>query len=137
MTQRVYRPEDKHPDEWRQDLSPDASAGINYGGVGPHPEKNNPRTAYDVKEAHQHLREFTDDQLKQLPILPVGARLEQDAVYLDLNNPAHQEVRAMGYMEAGPDNLYVPKSEVDYQLWNKLRGVTDPVRTGEGGVKRS
>ena len=34
-------------------------------------------------------------------------------------------------MEAGPDNLYVPKTEVHYQLWNRLIGVTDPARTGQ------
>jgi hypothetical protein len=33
-------------------------------------------------------------------------------------------------MEAGPDDVIVPKSEVDYQLWKLLRGVTDPARTG-------
>jgi len=26
----------------------------------------------------------------------------------------------MGSMEAGSDNWYVPKTEVDYQLWNRL-----------------
>jgi len=28
------------------------------------------------------------------------------------------------------DDWIVPKSEVDYQLWNKLVGVTNPARTG-------
>jgi hypothetical protein len=34
-------------------------------------------------------------------------------------------------MEVGPDNWYVPKSEVDYQLWNRLIGVTSPERLGD------
>jgi len=132
MTQKVYDPTDKHPPEYQKDLNPDAAAGINYGGVGPHPEKEEGahRTAYDVKEAHRRLRDFTDDQLKQIPIMPAGSRLEQDATYLDLADPEPREFKATSGMEARPDHLLVPKSEVDYQLWNRLRGVTDPARTG-------
>jgi hypothetical protein len=130
MTQRVYDPSDKHPDKYQQDLSPNAAAGINYGGVGPHPERDNPRTAFDVKEAHRLLGEFTDDQLKQMPIMPVGSRLEQDATYIDLADPQREEFKATSGMEAQPGSLLVPKSEVDYQLWNRLRGVTDPARIG-------
>jgi hypothetical protein len=33
-------------------------------------------------------------------------------------------------MEAGAGKLIVPKSEVDYQLRNRLRGATGPARTG-------
>jgi len=79
MTQKVYDPSDKHPPKYQQDMNPDAAAGINYGGVGPHPEKDNPRMAYDVKEAHRLLHDITDDQLKRIPIMPAGSRLEQDA----------------------------------------------------------
>src|SRR4051812_30034411 len=96
MTSRIYHPEDKHPPEYQADLGPDASKGINYGSVGPHPERDNPRTAYDVKEAHRLLSGFTDDLLKQIPVLPPGTRLEQDAVYLDLRDPARAEVHALG-----------------------------------------
>jgi len=130
MTQKVYDPSDKHPPEYQKDLNPNAAAGINYGLVGPHPEKGNPRTAYDAKEAHRLLVDFTDDQLKQIPVLPAGSRLEQDATYIDLADPDRKEFKATSDMEAGPDSLLVPKSEVDYQLWNRLRGVTDPSRTG-------
>jgi len=55
MTQKVYDSRDKHPPESQQDLNPDAAAGINCGLVGPHPEKENARTAYDVKEVHRLL----------------------------------------------------------------------------------
>ena len=50
---------------------------------------------------------------------------------LDLADPNRAEFKALGNMEAGPDNCYVPKTEVHYQLWNRLIGVTDPARTGE------
>lgn len=130
MTEKVYDPREKHPPEVLKDLNPNAAAGINYGRVGPHPEKDNPRTAHDVKAAYPRLQEFTDDQLMQIPILPEGSRLEQDATYIDLADPARHEFKALGNMEVESGRLIVPKSEVDYQLWNRLRGVTDPARTG-------
>jgi len=130
MTEKVYDPGDKHPPEYQQDMNPDAAAGINWGRVGPHPEKDDPRTAYDVKEAHRRLADFTDDQLKQIPIMPAGSRLEQDATYIDLAAAVREEFKATSGMSVGPDSLIVPKREVDYQLWNRLRGVTDPARTG-------
>lgn len=37
----------------------------------------------------------------------------------------------MGGMEATDNNWYVPKSEVSYQLWNRLIGVQNPERLGE------
>src|SRR5437764_11474482 len=101
MTQRIYHPEDKHPDRYQADMNPDASKGLNYGLVGLHPEKNNPRTAFDVKEAHRRLRDYTDDLLKQIPILPAGSRLEQEAAYLDLADPARGEFHATSGMEVG------------------------------------
>jgi hypothetical protein len=136
MTGKIYHPEDKHPDEWQQDLNPDASKGQNYGLVDPHPEKNKGEhcTAFDVKEVHRQLRGFTDDVLKRIPILPSGSRLQQGAVYIDLADPGRKEIKATGDMEAGPGHWYVPKAEVDYQLWNRLIGVTDPARTGTGHV---
>jgi len=130
MTEKVYDPSDKHPPKYQQDLNPDAAAGINYASVGPHPERDNPRTAYDVKEAHRLLHDFSDDQLRQIPIMPAGSRLEQDATYLDLADPGRKEFKATSGMAVESGGLVVPKSEVDYQLWNRLRGVTDPARTG-------
>ena len=93
-----------------------------------HPERNNPPTAYDVKEAHRRLQGFTDDELTQLPILPPGSRLEQGATYVDLRDPERKEFKATGNMEAGRDNWYVPKANVDYGLWNRLTGATPPQR---------
>ena len=130
MTQKVYDPSGKHPPEYQRDLNPNAAAGINYGFVGPHPERHNPRTAFDVKEVHRLLRDFTDDQLRQIPVLPFGSRLEQDATYIDLADPQRKKFKATSGMSVAPNRFVVPKREVDYQLWNRLRGITDPVRTG-------
>ncbi|MGE3270397.1 MAG: hypothetical protein AB7P40_16715 [Chloroflexota bacterium] len=120
-------PGDQHPEPYRKDLNPDPVAGINHGvhrsgELGP--------SAYDLKDVHQTWSELSDADLKKLPVLEPGTRLEQGAVYFDLNDPARGEIKAMGNMEAGPDNRYVAKSAVDYQLWNVLIGVENPERLG-------
>jgi len=121
-----------HPDEYSGDLNPDFGAGMNVDHLGPHPEKaSGVATAYDVKGAHRRLQGLTDDELKQIPILPAGTRLEQGATYIDLREKEPQEITARGDMEAQAANWYVPKSEVDYQLWNRLIGVDNPERLGE------
>lgn len=121
----------KHPEEYRQDLNPNAMAGQNIGRDETQPEKN-ARTAYDLKPAHRRLADFTDDFLKQITVLHEGSRLQQGATYIDLNDLDRGEFTATGDMQAGPDTWYVPKTEVHYQIWNRLIGVTDPERTGLG-----
>jgi hypothetical protein len=130
MTSRIYRPEDKHPEPYQQDLNPDASKGINWGLAGPHPEKDHPRTAKDIKELHNRLSEFGDDELDRILVLPAGSRLEANATYINFREADPHEFTAEGKEELGEHDLVVPKKEVDYQLWNRLIGVTDPARTG-------
>ena len=91
------------------------------------------RTAFDVKGAHRRLRELSDDQLRQIPILPQGSPLEQGATYIDLRDLDRGEFTATGPVKAGRDHWYVPKSEVGYQLWNRLIGVDNPERLGTAG----
>jgi hypothetical protein len=129
MPDKNWRPGEQHPEEYRPDLNPDAMAGQNIGVAGPHPELD-ARTAYELKELHRRLVGFSDDELKQIPILPRGSRLEQGATYVDLRESDRREFTATGDMEAGPGNWYVPKNQVDYQLWNRLIGVGDPERLG-------
>jgi hypothetical protein len=64
--------------------------------------------------------------------LPEGSRLEQGATYVDLADPARREFTATGAIHARPGAYYVPKHEVDYVLWNRLIGVTNPERLDEG-----
>jgi hypothetical protein len=111
--------EQKHPDEWRQDLSPDRMAGQNIGGVAEEHEKRT-RTAYDVKPVHRALADFSDDELKQIPILDAGTRLRQGATYLDLSYAG--EFTAEGDTKVRPDQNVVPKDGVHYETWNKLTG---------------
>jgi hypothetical protein len=129
MPDKNWRPGEQHPEPWRKDLNPNAMAGQNVGLAGPHPETD-ASTAYDVKAAHRWLHDLTDDELKQIPILPRGSRLEQGATYIDLRDPEPREFMATGDIQAGPGNWYVPKSAVDYQLWNRLIGVEHPERLG-------
>jgi hypothetical protein len=123
----AFRPGEQHPDQWRRDLNPDAMAGQNVGTSNPHPEQT-ARTAYDLKDAHRMLEGITDVGLKAIPVLWPGARLEQGGTYIDLRDPHRREFTATGDMEAGPDHWYVPKSGVDYQLWNRLIGIDNPER---------
>jgi hypothetical protein len=106
---------EQHPDEYQADLNPDYKAGENYG-----PPRYETRTAYEIKDLHELLHPLRDDELKRIPVLAAGSRLEQGATYLDLRFPQRGEFKAMGYMEAGPDDWYVPKSDVDDELWDRL-----------------
>lgn len=119
--------ERKHPDEWAGDLEPNHMAGQNIGEAAGEREQGLP-TAYDVKEVHRSLRGFSDDDLKSIPVLPEGTRLQQGATYLDLSDSRREEFTATGEMQAGSGKQYVPKDEVPYPLWNRLRGIEDPER---------
>jgi hypothetical protein len=86
------------------------------------PEKEPARTAFDVREAHRQLVDWSDDDLRQVPLLPAGARLEQGATYVDLRDPARREFAATGEMQVPSDGLYVPRTEVDDRTWHRLLG---------------
>ncbi len=113
---KTQGPEHQHPEPDQHDLNPEAAAGENVGNVGRHPEKDNPRTAYDVKEAHRQLVDWTDDELKQIPLMPAGARLEQGATYVDLREPGAASSRpparcrspSMGFTSRSPRSISAP-----------------------------
>lgn len=118
----------QNPGPSHDNLNRDATVGQNLNLTGPLAEKTNPRTAYDVKEAHRQLVDWNDDELRQIPLLPAGARLEQGATYVDLRDPARREFTATGEMQVPIDGLYVPRSEVDFRTWNRLLGNRTPER---------
>lgn len=120
----------KHPEQYRKDLNPDAMAGQNIGLPDTDPSKLG-RSAYDLKAVHNLLSNFSDDDLKRIRVLPEGARLAQGATYIDLNNLDLGEFTATGDIVAGRDQWYVAKQDLDYNLWNLLRGIDTPERTGE------
>jgi hypothetical protein len=109
----------KHPDQWQRDLNPQHMEGQNYRAsrAGQGPEA---RTAADVKALSAKLAAFNQDELAQIPIVPVGTKLKQGAVYLDLREPAPAPFTASAGMAARETNYYTPKAEVPYEHWNRL-----------------
>ena len=130
--ENTKEPWELHPDEYEVDLNPRGGAGLNVDLKGPQPMlSDNVRTAYDIKSLHRRLDEYTDDQLKSIPILPEGSPLEQGATYINLRDVEPKEFTARAGMIAEPGQWIVPKNEVDYLLWNRLIGVKNPERLGE------
>ena len=83
-------------------------------------------TAYDMKDVHRALRDFDDGDLKQIPILPIGSRLQQGATYVDLAADRPEEFKTTGGLTAEPGHYYVPKDKTPYELWNRLIGEEKP-----------
>lgn len=121
----LHQRERKHPDEWQGDLNPNHMAGQNISDASIDQEQGL-QSAYDVKQVHRSLSHLPDDDLKRVPILPQGARLQQGATYIDLRTDSHEEFTAMGDMVAESGHWYVPKDQVPYPLWNRLIGEEKP-----------
>jgi hypothetical protein len=129
--ERPPQAEVKHPPESERDLNPEHMAGQNVGWPSDVDYQGMP-TAYDWKDVHRALNDaFADDELRQIPVLPEGERLQQGATYVDLRDPARREFTARGDMSADPAHRYVAKDAVPYSLWNRLVGVDDPERLAE------
>jgi len=105
-------------DSFDRDLHGDNRAG-QHGGSS----EIRAYTAYDVKELHAQMPDFTNEELKRIPVLAHGERLEQGGIYLDLSDKAKGSFTAQGSMEAQDPHRYVPKAALDFELWNKLTGV--------------
>jgi hypothetical protein len=120
----------KHPDEWQQDLNPNHLAGQNVDGVEERaPQgalRDSPRNAFHLRKAGLDLRGIDDAELKQVPLLADGTRLQQGATYVDLSASAPVEFTATGNMSAEPGHAYVPKDRVPYEIWNRLIGEEKP-----------
>jgi hypothetical protein len=126
MSGKIYHPEEKHPEPYQEELGPDASKGLNYGLEGADLPT---RTAVDIKELHQYLSDFTNDELQQIEVLQEGARLETGATYINLARDRRQEIQALGNEDVDKYDLYVAKKDVPFELWNRLLGVDNPDRT--------
>lgn len=75
--------------------------------------------ATEIKEVYGLLPEWHKDELRRLFVVPRGTRLTQGGVFCDLRVPERGELVAHGEEEIH-DELLVPKSAVDYEIWNKL-----------------
>jgi hypothetical protein len=124
-------PEQSEPSEnFDRDLRPNLGAGTNHGVDGPMPEKDGLR-AYDIKEFHNRFPEMSSEDLKQIVVIRPGDHLAQGATYIDAHHPTRGVFKASHGITASEDNWFVPKSETDYQVWNRLIGVENPERTGQ------
>lgn len=110
----------KPDDEFSADLNPQPEAGVNYGDQGSDTTQGTP--ASEMKDLYARFPSLSDAELSELTIVDTGTRLEQGKTYIDLEDLERGEFKALASMEAGPENRYVAKDAVSYDLWNKLRG---------------
>ena len=108
-------------DDFDKDLRPNEFSGENDGASSAQNEKNAP-SAYEYKELHDQFPQLSNADLKNIPILPAGTRLDQGATYLDLMNLEKGEYSAVANETVGEKDRIVPKTEVGYPLWNRLTG---------------
>jgi hypothetical protein len=118
-----------HPDEWQRDLNPHHLAGQNIG-MASDIETRGDRTAFNLRKQGWQPGDLDDNELKQIPLVPEGRRLQQGATYVDLAAGRRQEFTATGDMLATGDHAYVPKDRVPYEIWNRLLNDEKP---GQGG----
>jgi hypothetical protein len=111
--------ETERPEDWDRDLNPDGHAGRNAGPEDAQVEKEAP-AAVDLKAVHRRYHWLTDEALGRIPILTEGTRLKQGATYIDLMAAEPTEFTATGDMQATRHNWFVPKREVDQDLWHLL-----------------
>ncbi|HEU5379779.1 MAG TPA: hypothetical protein VFV38_30515 [Ktedonobacteraceae bacterium] len=118
--------------EFNHDLkvSQRPAAGLGLGTATP---PGGGYSAYSIKELHSRLADLTDDELKNITILPTGTRMEEGAQYIDLNHLERGAFVADANMLAWPEHYYVAKKETDYVLWNRLNQVGNPARLDEAG----
>jgi hypothetical protein len=128
-TKPQERTPDRHPAAWQQDLNPNAMAGQNLGPRDLRAEQGG-RTMFDLKDLHARYRDWADDTLQEVPVLPAGSRLEQGATYIDLNEEPRREFTATGDMQAAARQHIVAKSSVPYEVWNRLLEIENVQRTG-------
>ena len=118
--------------DFDRDLRPHEGQGEN-SGVASEIAPDKLMRAYDDKDLVDAMTNFNSDELKNILIVPVGMKLEQGAKYVDLNDPDRMEIVASGEnpvtpaLEAQSGQKLVPKSQTDYELWDKLMGKNDRV----------
>ena len=119
----------KHPDEWQRDLNPAHMAGQNIGGdeVG----DDGGTTAFHLRRrgtlpADLGRGRVSDSDLKRVPVLTEGTRLQQGATYVNLAETAPREFTATAEMSANPGDAIAPKDRVPYEVWNRLIGEPKP-----------
>ena len=115
----------KHPDQWQQDLNPGHLAGQNISA--PADELGSPRiTAFHLRKRGHAVGGLDDEELKQVPLVPAGTRLQQGATYVNLASDSFQEFTATADVIASSEDAYAAKDRVPYEIWNRLIGEPKP-----------
>jgi hypothetical protein len=125
--QKPGRPHDQQEDQYQRDLNPNPTAGYNIGIEGEKPGRFD-RTAADLANLPAQMQDYSSADLQRIPVLKPGTRLEQGAKYINLKDPARQEFTGMANDSVDEGDYVVPKSQVGYDLWNRLIGVENPTR---------
>src|SRR3954468_3605968 len=89
----------KHPEEWQRDLNPGHLAGQNIGA------ESDARVLEAGNALHLRKRGVAiegrdDEELKTVPLVAEGERLQQGSTYVDLQASRREEFTARGDMEA-------------------------------------
>jgi len=111
------------PTQWSYDQT-QARHSRNLGET-PASSPSADRTAADIKELHEQFPRLADDELRRIPILPSGAKLQAGHNYLNLAERPSREFTAQGQEGVRSTDWIVPKDRCDYQLWNSMRGVQE------------
>jgi hypothetical protein len=122
--------EDRNQDrQWQRDLNPNHLAGQN---IGPPSEVDTPadRTAFNLRKQGWELGDLDDNELKQIPVVNDGTRLQQGGTYVDLTSDPRHEFTATGDVLAEHGHAYAPKDRVPYEIWNRLLGEEKPGQRG-------
>jgi hypothetical protein len=125
--ERTPRQQDrqKHPDEWQRDLNPGHLEGQNIGRDSEDHDSTR-MTAFHLRKRGAELRGLDDNDLKQVPLLAEGTRLQQGATYVNLAERSPREFTATAEMTASAGDAYAPKDRVPYEVWNRLIGEPKP-----------
>jgi hypothetical protein len=84
---------------------------------------------YDAGGGSETGRQFagmTKDEIARIPVLSIGATLEQGSVYLDLDDLDSGPFVALGSEAVAEGDRMVAKRDADYEMWNRLAGDREP-----------
>ena len=115
--------------DFDNDLHPHNRAGQNNST-----DRNEGRTAFILKEnestLHARLQKLPDQELKQIPLLDTGTRLQEGAAYLDLRNLDGGAFQGMNNREVGAGDAFTSKSHLDHEQFAYLTGATTVAQLG-------
>jgi hypothetical protein len=109
----------------QQDLNPGHLAGQNIGPPADELGLSHV-TAFHLRKRGRPVGGLDDEELKQVPLVPVGSRLQQGATYVNLAGDSWQEFTATAEITASSGDAYAPKDQVPYEIWNRLIGEAKP-----------